>query len=391
MNRQGAKTRVLLTVGLAMVLVAAAILPASAEEVKGKWRFEFHIGGTDPGDSISSDAGRVQVVDALRPDGWTEVMYFSDPRPGWLGGNEARISTDTYFEFRASYGIAAWKNTELVVDMGVGYSTGSIDNIELAYAFDYEDLSMATSSGKQVFSCETVAAWGMTPMPNVNCKEFRASSYVGDKWRGELVPGGELTMYPVSLGLYARFRPTKTFNPYIGLNVGYLIVEFDPSDRWRTVQDQLDRSLVDTVVRREGYAITARDLAGQAHDLKRPRIDTPSTVYFELRGGTEWQFNPKAALFVEMRYSWADKNVDITADGKHRLGQPLKQGRYDADDPAAGPPTGRPAYIVTGGLEREVTRGNIPWSGPHPGEYFFHGGELDYGGWTFTAGIRFSM
>ncbi len=398
MKTQGAR---ILVLAVAVLLLAAAASPAFAEEVRGKWRFEFHVGGTDPGDSIPGDGGRIQVVDQTTSSGGHSVYRLHDPRPGWMAGNEARISTDTYFEFRASYGIASWKNTELVVDMGVGYSTGSIDNIELAYSFDFEDPNMALSNGRQVFSCETLAAWGLSATPNVNCIPFSDSGVAdnpvdpsavsGTKWHGELVQGGELTLYPVSVGLYARFRPTKTFNPYVGLDVGYLLVDFNPSRRWQEVQDQLDASLV-SYVERGAFGITSRELDGKPHDVKRPMIDTPNSMYFELRGGTEWQFNPKAAVFVEMRYSWAQKNIEITADGRHRFGKPLVEGRYDADQPVVGPPDGRPAYIITGGLKKEVTRlDGRTWSGPHPGEYYFHGGTLDYGGWTFTAGIRFSL
>ena len=390
MKRQGARNRILV-LGVVMLLLAVIALPAMAEEVKGKWRFEVHIGGTDPGDSIPSDGGRIQVVDAEALNGQRKVHYFRDPRPGWMAGNEARISTDTYFEVRASYGIASWKNTELVLDMGIGYSTGSIDNIELAYSLDFDDPNMRNSSYAQVFSCETVAAWGRTPIPYSNCMPFAQAGYVNERWRGELISAGDLTLYPVSIGLYARFRPTKTFNPYIGLNVGYMFVDFDPSRHWRDVQDQLDASVV-AYVERGTYGLTSRQLGGEPHDVKRPMIETPSTPYFELRGGTEWQFNPKAAVFVEMRYSWANKNIDITADGKHRFGTPLAEGRFDGDQSVAGPPGGRPAYIISGGREREVTRlDGTTWAGPHPGEYYFHGGTLDYGGWTFTAGIRFSL
>ncbi len=390
MKRQGARNRIL-ALGVMALLLVAAVAPAVAEEVKGKWRFEFHIGGTDPGDSIPSDGGRIQVVDATSLTGDTQVYVLRDPRPGWMAANEARISTDTYFEFRASYGLASWKNTELVLDMGIGYSTGSIDNIELAYSFDFDDPNMHNPAFQPVFSCETMAAWGREVIPYSNCIPFTNSGYVGEHWRGELINGGDLTLYPVSIGLYARFRPTKTFNPYIGLNVGYMFVDFDPSRQWRDVQNELDASVV-TYVERGSLSLSSRQLDGKPHDVKRPMIETPSTPYLELRGGTEWQFNPKASVFVEMRYSWAQKNIDITADGRHRFGTPLAEGRFDSDQAAAGPPGGRPAYIITGGRKREITRlDGVTWAGPHPGEYFFHGGTLDYGGWTFTAGIRFSL
>jgi len=29
--------------------------------------------------------------------------------------------------------------------------------------------------------------------------------------------------------------------------------------------------------------------------------------------------------------------------------------------------------------------------GPWPGEYYLNGGTLDYGGWSFSFGVRFTM
>ncbi|MBP7146173.1 MAG: hypothetical protein KBD01_01405 [Acidobacteria bacterium] len=385
--------------GLSLALAATlfAGLPASADEVKGRWRWEFHVGGFDPGDEIPSQAADgMTVFDA---DRWNSVP---DPRPDSAGLLAARLDTSLRYEVRASYGLAAWKSGELVLDLGLGRFQSRITNIELSYALDVQDVNYTIFdpiSEQRIFvpGCESIG----NPNPGQNCIFFSsdAGSSPGnphyENWRYEEITGGELTMYPLSMNVLARFRPTKRFNPYVGGGLGYLFVEFDPSQRWKDVADQLDASIVDHVIHGQGLSgAGSRLLLGKPHDVKRPEISTPDTLYFELRGGAEWQWRPKTALFVETRFNWAQDNIEITADGKSKFGVGTPVLQLDnVSNPAVFPQGGRPAYITRGGLRVSAVdpRTGQRTKGPWPGEYYLNGGTLDYGGWMFSTGIRFSL
>lgn len=123
------------------------------------------------------------------------------------------------------------------------------------------------------------------------------------------------------------------------------------------------------------------------HDLKRPRIDTPDTVFLEVRAGMEWQWKPQTAFFVDGTFSWAAEGITITVDDRAEFGQGVVSGTYAIEDVPV-PARGAPAYITSGGLVAPDTNGVV---GPQPGEYIIEGGTLDYGGWKFVFGVRFTL
>ena len=452
-------------VALMALLILAFVWPAAtwAEEITGRWRFELHLGGVDPGDSIISDADRVTVItDAAGRD-----LIISDPRPNWMSADETRMSADTRFDLRVGYGFAAFKNSELYVDVGIGYYTSFLQDIQVAYSLDRNDPNY-----------RPVAAGGLKelaqrygdPVGFASDIFFRGA---GENWEGKLVDGGQLRLLPVSLNLMLRFRPTKRLNPYIGGGVGYYFVDFTPTAAWTALTEQLDASCVSYATR--GVNFRSRQLdhnpvrygtgfdegtwdyyfgatppegffngdpcrrvalevtvptdaifpnpdfdptrpdgpdnprqiahpnAGQTvpveyqdfgHDLAAPRIETPNSLFLELRFGTEWQWRPKTAFFADARFTWADKEMRITVDGREHFGEGGLVGTWDEDD-APGVAGGEVAYITVGGLV--LPAGPIdPITGQQerqaqPGEYLIKGGRMDYGGWNFSVGVRFTL
>ncbi|MDH3284949.1 MAG: hypothetical protein OEQ13_09415 [Acidobacteriota bacterium] len=361
---------------VALVLVVPGVI---AEEVKGKWRIEIHAGAADPGDEIQSDADNQAAI--LRSDGSFDSI--NDPR--FTNTKPARLDADSFVELRASYGIHSWKNGEIILDIGIGHYDATIEDIEFAFALDRD------------------------PAQNVQLSSRKVPLFTT-----ELIDGGTLKMIPVSASVVARYRPTKRFNPYVGAGIGYFFNEFNESDEWRTLADALDKSVVGymgvvpgNLAFRElvvepgdstlGFPITTiptwvRDLYDipfqsttafiTGHDMQRPRIDAPDSAFFEVRGGAEWQWRANAAIFGEMRFSWASEEIKITADGREKFGTPVPNGLFnEGEEPA--PFAGLPAYISSGGI--------VTGQGPQPGFYYLNGGVLDFGGFTFTIGLRFTM
>ena len=391
-----------------LVGVAAIVLLASfgvrAEETKGRWRFEVAVGGYSPVDSIPSAAANVQTG----YDDVNQLVNVFDPRPDqygtYAGGNRSGPRVD----LRASYGIASLENVELVLSAGVGFIESQIKDVEFSYSLDrldpdYVILVPPEFPGEPPKrrwrpGCESLPA--AEQEPGVNCRpffgdiggdQFNSSAY--ETWTTELLDPAKLRIYPVSVDLLARFRPTKRFNPYIGIGLGYYIVSQKSSERWREVQDQLDASFV-TYVQKIPGTLSLRELKGEGTDLKRPAIDSPDTFFGEMRGGAEWQWRPKTAFFFETAFAWARDNIELTVDGKSEWGRATPTVLFrDPFDSDAFPYGGLPAYITKGGIKKRIVdrNGQLIGDGPWPGEYYMNGGTMDYGGWSFSFGIRFSI
>lgn len=406
-GRRGAQCLVWALVAFTVAIGAAST--AQAEDIVGRWRVEIHVGALDPGDSIISEAGNNMSL--VTNDGTRQVI--NDPRAaiqGNLALQEAQINADPRIDLRAGYGFAAWKNTELYIDFGIAYYEQTIDNIELAYSLDVNDPDYG-GGGLLIGNTSTFTRDG--------------ARFFEEQWQAELIHGGKLEMYPVSINALARFRPTKRLNPYIGGGLGYYFVEFTPSSRWLQVADALDATCVTYVGFRspDSPSLEGRDVGVDAnvsgdpgdgsnpcrlpapwagaqwedqylnfgHDTKRPEIKTPNTMFLEARAGVEWQWKPKIALFTDLRFTWAADEVTISADGRHKFGRGVLPGLFDAENPPV-PRGGEPAYIsYYPGMEEDLAVGDVSREVGSPGEYLLNGGVLDYGGWHFSAGIRFTL
>jgi opacity protein-like surface antigen len=394
---------------VAALVTLATTAPVSAEDIVGRWRIEVHVGGIDPGDSIPSQAGESMTVF----DETGGQVIVEDPRvtiPGRLSTREARIEAEPRIDLRVGYGFYAWKNTELYIDFGIAYYEQKIENIELAYALDVNDDDYEAQDIGNPVSFED---------------DNRGPFGYDEAWEGMLINGGELKMYPVSINALARFRPTKRVNPYIGGGLGYYFVEFRPSDRWTQVADALDQMCA-TYVRFDDPAnpsLRARNLEVDpnvstdpgdgssacrlpapwvgpqfdglyynfGHDVERPRIETPDSLFLEARAGVEWQWKPKIAVFFDTRFTWAAEEVTITADGREKFGRGVPAGTFNSDTIPV-PIGGLPAYLsYYPGFADDLLAGQVPTEVGSPGEYFLNGGTLDYGGWHFSAGIRFTL
>lgn len=391
MGTRRLRTGVFCAVAIASVLVAASAT-ATAEEVVGKWRLEFKVGGFDPGDSIRSDAANSYIFD----NGVARVPI-TDPRPDIAANIEGRMSADPRYDLRASYGLKAFKNSELVLGVSVGYVKTRIKNLELAYALDIEDPSYFNPVfGTYNNACETaIFVTGSTVPFCVPFNADRGGTSNVEEWHYEPIDAGELTQVPVTIDLTIRFLPTKRFNPYLSAGIGYLFTKFDESARWTELANQLDASYVDETVRGgSDPSLGVRALAGNAHDLKRPEISRPDGLNLELRGGVEWQWKPRTAFFLEMGFNWAAEEVTITVDGKKQFGTSTPDGILVNQDnlATAVPRGGLPARIICGGVNPPPGVTTPPGAlCPGAGEYYFNGGVLDYGGFSWQVGVRFTL
>jgi hypothetical protein len=370
------------SVGISLISVVGMFPSARAEETVGKWRVEVTLSGVDPGDRIQSQALNTTTIET----GESREFVF-DPRPDRAAIVDARLSTTTRFDVRASYGFKALKNAELVLDFGVGRYEATIKNLELVYSLDVQDPNLIRS-GQRVPTCEVDPLF-------FGCIAFDndpSSESIGfERWNWVPVDAGDLDITPISAGIIARFRPTKRWNPYVGGSLGYLDVKFTPSQQWTDFRDQLAVSYVDYV--RAADTSSGRELRGKPHRIVPPNVDAPNSVFFEGRGGMEYQIRPNIAFFSAVAFMWAMDDIEITVDGRTKFGNTVPNIRLEAGQPGVPPDGAYPAYIIIGGVRRPVRSGDggLVGEGPWPGEYFFNGGTLDYGGYSFTLGMKFTV
>ena len=320
-----------------------------------------------------------------------------DPRPDAASQIEGRLATDPRIDLRLAYGVKSFRNSELVFDVGVGYWTSRVNNLELAYSLDVEDRDFFPAPDRVYVGGTCESEIYVTGSAGTDCRLFANDSSGFESWHWRSINAGELTQVPVSFNAYMRFRPTKKFNPYIGGGVGWLFVDFEPSEEWTAFSDQMDASFVDSTVYNglPSRFNVARELDGNAHDLKRPAVIADDGFFFELRGGFEWQWKPKIAVFVETSFMWAAEEIIVTVDGKEKFGRATPSISVPDRSDDTFPRGGLPEYIICGGLTGDqVDPDTVIPSGtfcPGAGEYYFNGGRLDHGGFSFQAGIRLTL
>ncbi len=428
----------------AMIVLTAGVMVGSADQVKGRWRIDLQVGNVNPGGRIDSDAGATQVL-LQEP---LDAIFVTDPRPLEDQGTYANSRGRGRIELHASYGLIERKSSEIVLDFGLGYYRQVIRGLELSSSFDAIDPDYnrvpgcetriaragGTIDSNQLNGCTWFGDSNSTsiypgPFNAPTRREFPdtpASALGYQLFKTEKMEGGTLSIIPLSMDVLFRYRPTKRFNPYIGGGVGYLLVRLDESERFRQFADQMAGSLVAQVVgplSADPSAIgdrgldpnevqiqrviteDGRDLVTATklgHRMIRPSIDAPNTFFFQARAGVELQLSPRWSAFAESKFFWARKNIRITADGQTDFGRRMQSITTDLYaggglNPAAFPEGGLPVYVIDGGLHQPVlaldstTEIQDDGSAGLPGEYYFRGGELKYGGFVFTIGLRLTL
>jgi hypothetical protein len=329
-----------------LLVLAWMATPAAAEERYGKWIFELSLGGYNSVDEVRSNANNRAVY----TDPIGNVIITTDPRPDLGTKNAMAIDSTFRMDLRVGYGLLEWGWGEFILDAGLGYMDGGIAGLEIAYQLDDEPPEDPGT---------------LTPPP----------------WHIDFLRVGDLDQIPVSIDGLVRFRPTKRLNPYVGVGVGYRWVEFTEDPEFTRVAEWLDRS-----VGAKQYPLGEGRLGSTFNDdIKRPRVEAPDSFFYEARLGVEWQLKPRWSIYLDTRYEWVDDPVEVMVNGEYTLGRATPNSDIDLEYPANGTPF----------------RVNIPAIGGGPGKYrqfpdsganwFVEGGTLDYGGFSFGVGARYSF
>jgi opacity protein-like surface antigen len=222
---------------------------------------------------------------------------------------------------------------------------------------------------------------------------------------------GTITEVPIQLTAIARFRPKASFNPYIGAGLGYTLVGYEPSEDMNALSANIDSS-------RGGFsALSGSGFTGlnlgdpqDIQDLSGATVSARDTFEWHAVGGVEYSFHSKWAAFLDFRYIFASREVNLGFNGAQSVGISVPNTAAMLDDPVATavygavgvteggfvdgghlePPSGQSAdvCIANPGI---CTWVETPDGQVDEGKYYVKGGKIRYGGASIQIGIRYTF
>jgi opacity protein-like surface antigen len=361
-----------------LVLIACACSVAGAADVEKKFRFGFSIGGYNNTDEISSDAANeLTLVD----EDQVFAKIFIDPRDDSAVFGNLDIKSSGIATISAQYAVTQ----VFIVEASVGYTRADVGDIEVQAQFRSIDIP---------------------DMESFNFAWYR-------------IAAGELERIPLQFTALARFRPRASFNPYVGGGIGYSFIGFEPSDELNQLSINMDSSLGGQTRLTEatyGSASLALPPASQIGPLTGATIDARDTFEWHIAGGAELSFKRNWSAYVDLRWTFASRTLQVGFNGGDYLGVPVPQWTDYVDSPAATKTYGA-IQITSGGLldggsiQLRPAEGESPdtdcVANPQdceqyfdktmpdglvdPGFYYAQGGSLDYGGIALQFGIRYTF
>ncbi len=362
-----------------MAIVALALaVPALAADVAKKIRLSVAIGGYNTQDEVpSSAANQLFLLD----DNDQLFAVFEDPRDDSAVFNDLTIKPADRATVALQYAFRSTKNITWLLEGSAGYQKGDVGEIEVQAQFP-----------RIVIPIE---------------EDFNFTIY--------RFTAGEMTQIPIQASLVARFRPRASFNPYLGAGVGYVVIGFDPSAELNLLSQRMDASVGGQTIITTGpggqFIDTANTVSG---DVDGARIDARDTYEYHLLGGAELAFKKKWAVFMDMRYVFASREMRIGFNGADSLGSEVPQltdnigvGGVDLASLQFGP-----YFLISGGL---VDGGQLmprleappnsncaispqvcdfvlePDGELDPGLYYAQGGPIKYGGVSLQIGVRYTF
>ena len=332
---------------------------AHAEDIEGRWRIGFGVGGFDARDEIESNSANTLVL--TDADDVPE-LFWEDPRNDAAVFNALSIQPAPVFNVSAQYGV----NKIFVVEVSAGYMETDVGDIEVQAQF-FRDLFPA--------------------IERFNFKVFEINA-------------GKMEMVPLRATMYARFRPKANFG------FGYTFVGFEPSSEFNDLSRNMDLSVggFATLQTFPGGFNTPATVA----DLEGARVDASDAWEWHVTGGLEYTVKRKWAVYFDLTWSQSSRSMFIGFNGETSLGVSVPQDRQFLATYTG--PTSFGAYqIVAGGL---VDGGRLvpldPLLPPETcnvtpnacefifepdgkvdrGLYYAQGGEFRYDNFTALIGFR---
>lgn len=346
-----------------------------AGEIEKKWRVGGQFGYYSTADEVVSDAANQMAV--LEEDD-TLYLFILDPRNDSAALGNLEIKPAPRVMATAQYALTK----TVLVELAAGYQKGEVGDVEVQAQF----AGVVIPVGQDyVFAVNRVGA-------------------------------GDVEQVPLQVSILGRFRPRARFNPYVGAGIGYTFVGYQPSNELDQLSLKLDRSIgrFANLQQFGGF-----DISGPAENLEGIEVLAPDYLEWHGVAGAEYGFGERWALYADVRYTWATRNLQIRIGDQDQLGSSVPNLTVDRDDPRANYGLYGGYFLAEGGLFDggslipNSSAGDIPedqWAAfceaspdrcefsfehpdgiDDPGVYYAKGGSLEYGGWSWSIGFRYTF
>lgn len=359
---------------LATALVAPFVLSDTrGAEIEKKWRVGFSVGGYDTQDSEPSAAANTLLLED--PEG--RVFGINDPRNDRALLGELEIKPAPRVTASVEYGI----NRFFFIEGSVGYQEGDLGDVELQVQFFKQPIDPRLDYEFVIFP----------------------------------IDAGTVTQVPLQLSAIARFRPKANFNPYIGAGVGYTFIGYDSSAELDTLSTRLDgaKGAIAGLGSLQGFGGFIEPAAEAYRPLSGATVDARDTFTWHVAGGAEFGFKKRWAAFVDVRYVFASRTLDVKFNDQYELGVSVPETLIQIESFETYQSPFGPMQITDGGLVdggRLVPADDAPFGTDcavdpaacvfsvgdldgqvDPGFYYIRGGSIKYGGPSAQVGIKFTF
>lgn len=397
-------------VAVVALLVSTCLPPVLAADLTKKWRVSLAggvppIGGYNSQDEVESpSANRLLIVpDCLQTNTCTgsqleDVQQLFDPREEGEVFGTLEVRPMWAGTLAAQYGV----NKHFLVEGSVGWQESEVGDIEFSAQF--------SGNGPED---EAVEGFNFTP--------YR-------------IPAGDLTVVPLSVSAIAHFRPRATFDPYLGLGIGYWIIGFDVNPEVDEISQKMDASRgTQTKLGVDGGLFST----GVVNDLQGATVNAQDSFAWHLVGGAEFSFKKRWSAFVDVRWVDVSRDISVGFNGGMELGSsvpnfvdfqsseranatygpvligncqkavvPNENGEFVNCEGGGLLDLGRVVLQRTedadpiidcqelndaGSLDCEVQFIFEPDGEADPGLYYAHGGSFSYDGFAVQLGVRFTF
>jgi len=275
---------------------------AQAEDVEKRWRLSVALGGYNPLDEVQSNAAneltlidRVQFNQGVRE----AVDFYRDPRDDNATFGALDVRSGTLGTIAVQYALTKM----FMVEASIGYHVADVGDIEVSVEFANDP-------------------------PPIEEVDFNFSTFN--------LNVGEFTRIPIQLDGIFRFRPRAKFNPYVGIGIGYAVIGFDPSQDLNALSLNIDRNIgTECQLSSSFSANPSMPCGGPVRSLNGISIEAGDSFEWNAVVGGEVTFKRKMAIFVDLRYIDASRQITVHVDQGEELGVSVPQ-LVDFNDSIAG-------------------------------------------------------
>jgi opacity protein-like surface antigen len=288
-----------------------AVVPAHAEDTKGKWQVGFGISYFATTDYIRSNSDIAIATSTAGQQAGVPSVASVDDRPDENMLNEPSVADDFRLDFNVSYGLTRW----LALEVAGGYLTSSVGNIEYFINDSipaYGSASQATASGTD----DTVCG----PEGIDRCFRYDVND-PGASRSNLFVPVGEITELPIMLSALVRFRPESPLDPYVGLGFGYIFTDLELGGEFVSRSEDVTNLRVTAASEGEFTSsnVSTKTAAKPGFQPAPMTAEVSDGFEYHVVGGVDYYLSDKMSMYVDARYMWSDTSVDINIDGYHQV------------------------------------------------------------------------